>query len=389
MSVMTNLEVRKPTPGSTRTEKLRVMVVNDHLGWNDQQVHGVTRLFELWVSYLPRDRYEIVVCILNHASALGRGLKERGGRVIYLPKGKYDPTTALALARLVRRERIDILHLQGYRGMAFGKIAAAMTGVPTVIHFHDTSTNYPLVQRVSDLVLGRFGSVHLAVSESVRACWAARAHLPVEDVRVLYNCASLSEFREPSLQDIEESRRRLGIPEGAKVVGSVTRLFPGKGTRVLIKAASRVFEKCPDAFFLIVGDGPLRADLEAMVAAAGLSKRFRFLGYLERIGSVLTAFDVKVLTSCLDEGGSPLTVLEAMSLAKPIIVTDKVEILEDGVTGLVIPSGDADLLADRIITVLSNTELSSRLGRAAREAAAEFDVMRYVEKLGRIYDSLV
>lgn len=373
--------------GAAATGKTRIMVVNDHLGWGNQ-VHGVTRLFEMWVSYLPKDRYEVVVCILNRASDLGRGLQERGSRVIFLPKGKYNPATAQALARLVRQEKIDILHLQGYRGMAFGKLAARMTGIPTVIHYHDTSDNYPLVQKLSDWVLGRSGNAHLAVSRSVRACWAARARLPEERIRVLYNCASLSEFRAPTPEEIAESRRSLGIPRGARVVGSVTRLFPGKGTRFLVEAAPRVLERYPDTWFVIVGDGPQRADLEAIADASGLGERIRFLGYLEKVGPVLAGFDVKVLTSCV-EGGSPLPVLEAMLMAKPVIATDQVEILEDGVTGLVIPHGDADLLADSIIFVLSHPELAARLGRAGQAAAAKFDVRHYMEELGRIYDSLL
>lgn len=372
---------------TTRTGKTRILVVNDHLGWGNQ-VHGVTRLFEMWASYLSKERYEVTVCILNAAGDLGTEFKERGNRVIFLPKGKYDPTTALTLARLVRREKIDILHLQGYRGMAFGKIAAAITGVPTVIHFHDISNNYPLVQRLSDLVLGRYGSVHMAVSQSVRTCWAARARLPEDKVRVLYNCASMSEFREPSPQEVVESRRQLGIPTKARVVGSITRLFPGKGTKVLLEAAPRVLEQCPDTYFVIVGDGPQRGEMEALAGALGIGEHVKFLGYVERVSPVLAAFDVKVLSSSI-EGGSPLPVLEAMAMCKPVIATDRVEILEDGFTGLVIPPEDAGLLADRIVSVLSNAELSSRLGKAGQQAAARFDVRHYVAELGRIYDSLL
>lgn len=363
------------------------MVVNDHLGWGNQ-INGVTRLFELWVSYLPADRYELVVCILNNASGLAGGLEARGSRVLFLPRKKYDPTTAQALARAARRERIDILHLQGYRGTAYGKVAAWMTDLPTVIHYHDTSAYYPLAQRLSDRVLGRLGNVHVAVSRSVRACWAARARLPEDRMRVLYNCVSRTEFPAPTPREVAESRRSLGAPDQARIVGSVTRLFPGKGTRFLIEAVPRVLERCPAAWFVIVGDGPERRELQAMVDASGLRERVRFHGYAARVRPLMAAFDVQVMTSSI-EGGSPLPVLEAMSMAKPVIATDLVEVLEDGVSGLLIPPGDAGLLADRIVSVLANTGLSSRLGRAGREAVAAFDVRKHVDELDRIYASLV
>lgn len=374
----------RPPAGHPET---RILVVNDHLGW-ENQISGVTRLFEMWAAHLPPDRYRVAVCILGQPSPLANGLRRCGCPVLYLPKRKYDPSTLYALTRLVSRERIDVLHLQGYRGTTFGRLAARLAGVPSLIHFHDTSTNYPAVQKLSDRLLGRMGDAHLAVSRSVRRCWAARVGLAEERIRVLYNCAPLYDFRCPSLARVRESRIRLGIPPDARVVGSVTRLFPEKGTRYLVEAMPHVLARCPDAWCVVVGDGPQRRELEALTRRLGIAGRVHFLGYREDVEPVLAAFDVNVLASRF-EGGSPLPVLEAMAMERPVVATDLVEIVEDGVTGLLVPPGDVARLGEAVVAVLTDPVLAGQMASRARRAVERFDVKPYVAELGEVYDALV
>ena len=137
-----------PPPASA----LRVLLVNDHLGW-DRQIHGVARLFELWASHLDPKRFSVSVLVLRPENALGAMFKERGIPIRFLGRGRYDPTTLVDLVRIIREERVDVLHLQGYGGSTFGRVAAFLTRTPALVHFHDTTPNYPLVQHVADLAL--------------------------------------------------------------------------------------------------------------------------------------------------------------------------------------------------------------------------------------------
>lgn len=366
---------------------LRILLVNDHLGW-DRQIHGVARLFELWASHLDPRRFSVSVLILRPGNALGAMFEDRGIPIRFLGRGRYDPLTLVDLVRIIREERVDVLHLQGYGGSTFGRLAAFLTGRPALVHFHDTTPNYPFVQHVADLALRGRAQAYLAVSESARDCWARRAGLPPERVRVLHNCLDVEGFRALAPEKSQAARERLGIPPGAPVVGTVTRLFEEKGTRTLIEAAPRVLERHPDLHLVVVGDGPLRGELEKLAATLGLAERVRFTGFLPDVAPVLGTYDAFALTSWFAEGGCPLPVLEAMAMGRPLVVTEIVDILRDGEDALVIPPRRPDLLADRLLMLLDDPALRGRLVDRARQRVAAFDVRPYVRELGALYETL-
>jgi glycosyltransferase involved in cell wall biosynthesis len=370
-------------PGSP----LRILLVNDHLGWGEQ-IHGVARLFELWASHLDAERFSVSVLILRAESGLARIFTERGIPIRFLGRGRYDPATLLDLLRIIRDERVDVLHLQGYGGSTFGRLAARLTGTPALVHFHDTTPNYPFVQHVADLALRGSARSYLAVSESARDCWARRAGLAPERVRVLHNCLDVESFRALEPARAEAVRRRLDIPPAAPVVGTVTRLFEEKGTRSLVEAAPRLLERHPELHFVVAGDGPLRAELEGLAARLGVARRFRFTGFLADVAPVLGSYDVFALTSWFAEGGCPLPVLEAMAMARPLVVTDVVDILRDGQEALVIPPRQPDRLADGVSRLLLEPALRAQLVERALQRVRGFDVRPYVRQLGALYEAL-
>ncbi len=361
--------------------------MNDHLGWNGQ-VHGVARLFQLWTTHLDSERYDVSVCVLSKREGLGKALEGSGARVSFLGNGKYNPLTLWALVNLVRRENIDVLHVQGYRGTTLGKIAGMVTGVPVIVHFHDTSLFYPLLQRISDNVLRNAADAYLAVSYASRDMWAQRCKLDPDRITVVHNCTSLAEFRPTSATEVETVKSGLGIGRNSRVIGTVARLFESKGIRYLLEAAPAVLREFPDSRFVIVGDGPLREELERLAVGLNLDKHVLFTGFTDDVGRLMSIFDICVLPSVSAEG-LPLTVLEAMAMAKPVIATEVVEIIEDGTDGLIVPRRDPKALATKIIHVLGNQQEAKRLGTNARESSTKYDVADYVKGLGQIYDSLL
>jgi glycosyltransferase involved in cell wall biosynthesis len=365
----------------------RILLLNDHLGW-EGQVHGVARLFELWATHLDRDRFEVRVCILRAASPLGDRLQAQGVPVDFLGKGRYDPTTLPSLVRYCRRHRVDVLHVQGYGGATFGRMAGAALRRPVIVHFHDTTPNYPLVQRAADRILRGRTAAFLAVSRTVRDCWAARCGVPASSVSVVYNCVSREEFLPPAPQEVAAARRRLGLAGDLPVVGTVTRLFEEKGTRDLLHAVALMKDRGQHAQVAIVGDGPLRPELTRLAGDLGLGDRVAFAGYHAHVAPLLAGFDVLVNTSWFAEGGCPLPVLEAMAMAKALVVTDLVEIVEDGVEGYVIAPRRPDLLAERLGRLVSDGQERERMARAAEASAARFDARQRATELAEIYDGV-
>jgi glycosyltransferase involved in cell wall biosynthesis len=120
-----------------------------------------------------------------------------------------------------------------------------------------------------------------------------------------------------------------------------------------------------------------------------VGERVVFTGYRDDVTRSLAAFDLFVLTSHFAEGGVPLPVLEAMAMGKPVIVTDVVEIVEDGVSGLVVPRRDSSALAEAILRLLARPEEASRLGEQGHAVARAHDVPAYVEQLQSVYDSVL
>jgi glycosyltransferase involved in cell wall biosynthesis len=160
--------------------------------------------------------------------------------------------------------------------------------------------------------------------------------------------------------DREEARRRLGLPAGAFIAGTVSRLVPGKAVGDLLDAVAR----CPEVQLLVVGDGPDRSALEAR--ARPLSGRVRFLGARDDVPEVLRALDLFVLASRWE--GEPVALLEAMATGLPCIATATTgarELLEEGKAGHLVPAGDVAALAGAMAAAASSASERARMGRAA------------------------
>jgi glycosyltransferase involved in cell wall biosynthesis len=150
-----------------------------------------------------------------------------------------------------------------------------------------------------------------------------------------------------------------------------------------------VLEAFPRVVFLIVGDGPLRGELEALTRALGVEKNVIFAGYREDVPRVLSVFDIKVLPSVTE--GLPLAILEAMAMGKPVIATEVggvKEILKDGETGFLVPPQDPEALSERIIYLLRNEDEARQLGIRAREESKKYDIDLCVRRLEELYFEL-
>jgi glycogen(starch) synthase len=167
----------------------------------------------------------------------------------------------------------------------------------------------------------------------------------------------------------------------------VGRLVRAKGVGVLVEAASRL--RTPGAQIVLVGDGPERARLERQAERLGLGDRVHVTGFLEhaRIPDLLATADLLVLPSLYEELGTVL--VEAMHAGVPAVASRTggiPEVIEQGVTGLLVPAGDAGALARAIDTVLSDPRLAASMRASARERAADYDLVRVAEQIHELYD---
>jgi glycosyltransferase involved in cell wall biosynthesis len=371
-------------------DKLRILQVCDHLGWEGSRMHGVKRLFAWMIPRFDRARFEVSLVSLRKKDLSEETLDALGIDITYLHKSKFDPSTLPALLEIIDRKKIDVLHLHGYGATTFGRVAAGMRGIPAILHEHANLTDTPWFQKVADRVLERYTDVAIAVSRST-ADFVVNARLvPADKVKVVYLGAPNDEFgRERSAGEIAQARAALGIAPGDFAIGTVTRLHESKGNSYLIDAARLVIDRQPNARFFLVGEGPLREGLEAQARRLGLGDRFVFVGFARDVASVLSAFDLSVFPSLWE--GTPLTVFEALAAGKPIVATNAdglVDVLTDQQDALIVPKRSAEALADAIVELMKDPVRRARLAAAARTTAEKYDISAFVRKMERLYVSL-
>jgi len=353
-------------------------------------MHGVKRLFAWMIPRFDRSRFEVSLLSLRKKDLSEDNLESLGFPVYYLEKGKFDPSTLPALVSLLSKLEIDVIQTHGYGATTFGRIAATWLGIGSILHEHANLTDTPWFQKIPDRLLNPVTDVAIAVSESTREFCIRARKLSPEKVKKVYLGAPLDEFVPFSPEARREAREKLGFGSNEKIVGTVTRLMESKGNRYLIEAASILARKRGDVRIAIVGEGPLRPELEAQARELGVSERVSFLGFQRDVAPAIAAFDVSVFPSLWE--GTPLTVFEAMAMGKPIVATSVDglrDILVDSDNAVVVPPKDADALALSLERVLDEPGLAPRLSGRARETSRRFDIRTFVRKMEMLYELLV
>lgn len=308
---------------------------------------------------------------------------------IQLMASRMDPRAPLRVRRLVRRVAPEIVHYHGTRAAFFGALARPLARRwPAPIY-----TAHGLAYRQQ---VGRHRRVLLLAAEAL-ACRRSDRVISVSaaDLRDLVRRRFVSEARGhvvPNAVDTErfrpgdggEARRRLGLPAEGFVVGTVSRLVPQKSVADLIDAERRV----PSVHLVIVGDGPLRSELQRQ--AAPIADRVVFLGSRDDVPEILPAFDVFALSSRWE--GQPIALLEAMAAGLPIVATDTEgsrELLEGTEAGVLVGVGDAAELAAVLQRLEGDEGLRRRMGRAGREVVRARSYAASAEQVESIYRALL
>lgn len=307
-----------------------------------------------------------------------------------------DLLAILELWKVFQSERPTIVHTHSSKAGILGRIAAALAGVPVIIHtyhgfgFHDRQN--PSV-KAAYVAMERFCSLFttkLVYVSHANADYAERHGLgPGKDATIIRSGVRLSDF--PAKVDAAKLKMSAGIGMHKPVVVSIGNLKPQKNAGDFVKAAAKVSARFPEARFVFIGDGPQRRELEARAFALGLESKLMFLGWRRDGAQWLAAADVFALTSLWE--GLPRALVEALRTGLPAVcyATDGVlDVLRDGENGFVVPPGDADAFAERLERVLGDADLRRRLGAsAAASIGPEFDIDGMVRAQEALYESLL
>ena len=371
--------------GARSRAPIRVLFMNDHLGHESGEIHGVTSYFLSVIPALQSEEVEVVACFLRDRHPAADELEARGVRPVFLDRAKWDPLALADMMRIMREHRIQIVHAAGMKAILLGRIAARVLEAEAVIHFHDTRTPgrpVGLVQRA----LAPWTARGIAVSDAVRSCVVSDFALPPSKVQTIYNPIEFERFAEPRPCARTRLRREFEIPDGAPVIGIIGRMTRDKGHGELIRALPSVLQERPDAVALIVGDGPTRPATRQMVKEAGLEPRVRFTGHRPDIPDVLATIDLLALPSVRE--GLPYSIMEAMAASRPVVafaVGGVPELIAHEEEGLLVPAGDVGALSRSILRILDDPPLSDRMTAAARRKMEGFTLSAHVETLKEVY----
>ena len=367
-----------------------VLHVCDKFGVKGSSIHGVSRLFSWWFPRFDRARFDVSLCALKSPEPGSISLERQGIPVRHLGRGRFDPRILTDLVRLARERGARILHVHGYAAADFGRVAARRVGAALVLHEHFADPRMPFYQGVADRALAGLTDRAIAVSASTRDFLVRDRHVPADRVRLIWNGAPLDEFAPVSREAALALRREVGLPEDALVIGSIGRLNEQKGHRYLLDAAACVLPAVPGSRLLIVGDGDLAAPLREQADRLGIGDRVVFAGHRGDVAAVLGAVDVFCISSTYE--GTPLTLFEAMSAGKAIVSTAVDgcrEVIDDGVTGVLVPPRDAAALAAALTALLREPERRLARAAAARQASARYDIQRCVDEMQALYDEVL
>lgn len=331
---------------------------------------------------------------------LSAAARELGVEVFVIPKRyRGDVRPLLDLIRLIKTKQIDIVHTHLISGNFYGRLAgkvARTKGIVSTLHHLDKEAlgqfSLPFMQDLLfrlDILMAFLSDRIIAPSLELKRLLLK--HRVREDKIVhIPNAINLDNLQLPK-EGTSISRERIGLPMNGKLVGMVGRMVPVKNFGLFLRAAKRVTDSGIKAKFVLVGDGPLRSELQKEVADLKLEEHVVFTGFREDVLQVVSTLDVFVL--CSNSETFPLALIEAMALKKPVIATDVggiPEIIDHMVNGWLCPSGDEVSLANSITHLLTHEEKARELGnRAYQKVVTNFALTGMTDKLLDVYNRLM
>lgn len=348
----------------------------------DLGVGGAERHVTTLMPALDTNRFEPTVICIGEEGALFSRLTERNVPAVALERTKRSALPALFdLVRELHRLRPDVVLVRGYSAEALGRLAACLTRVPAIVvwkHNIGDVERRGHVRRLVDRLLDRVTIAYFGAARAQLDYICGELGVSADKVKIIHYGVDPADF-DPRTD--RGAVAGLGIGDDEPVVALVAAMRPEKDHATFLDAARLVHGEMPSARFLLVGDGPVRGEAETRAASLGLGHRVVFTGIRDDVHELLRGTDVFVLSSytveCL-----PFALLEAMAAGRPAVCTAVggiPEMIEDGVTGYLVPPRDARALADKLLALLGDADRARAMGAAARKRLEEeFSLQRSV-----------
>lgn len=376
--------------GAGRVEPVRVMLLISSL-----EHGGAERQVVELANRLGKDGFRVLVCALEDCNPLADQLVHREGNFrVVAKRGRYDPSVIWRVARLMRQERIQLVHAFLFDAEMVARLAAKLAGVPVVVASErNIDMRVGWVQWLGKRLTRSWFDVLIANSETGGRFNTRMYGIDPARIRVIRNGVDIERFRP---LDQTECRETLGLPVGVPVVGMVAAFKRQKNYEDFLHLARRLLDRLPRVRFACVGE-PLRDNLQGaavyqreiltLVDQLRLREHIAFLGRRDDMPAVYNSFDVTVLPSKRE--GTPNVLLESMACGVPVVasdISDNAHVVPEGRAGFVVPLGDVERLTQRTYELLVDPARRTAMGQTARHwVASEFSTAALVQRTAAVY----
>lgn len=308
-------------------------------------------------------------------------------------KSKKDfPLAVLKLAKILRKEKIDILQTHLYEASFVSLLAAKLARVPLKILTRHHADQTHLIGKKLPIAIdcweAKKADKIIVLSNAVREFMTSFDGVDTEKITVIYQGFDFESFSADQ-NDRERVREEFGLAENDFVIGTIGNFFPTKGHRFIVSAAKKLLDEIPHLKLLFVGDGGDKKNLKKQISELGLDEKVIFTGFRRDVNACMKAVDAVVHPS-LSEAFCQVLV-EAMSVETPIISTDvggAKEVITDGENGLLIPSEDVEAIAKAILKVYRNRDFAMKIALSGRKTVHErFTVEKMINHQIECYES--
>lgn len=338
----------------------------------------------------PLRARDIKTHVLSSGGECSPQFLEVGAHLHTLPiktKSELDPKLYVALpklVRLIRENKIDVLHAHTRVTQVLAFWASKLTGVPVVTTCHGFYK-----RRLGRRILPAWGDCAIAISQGVADHLHNDFKLPLEKVVLINNGVDLNALDEAyGRQDPARAREAYGFTLDEPVIGSISRLVSDKGHEYLIRAIALLKEEFPKIKLLIVGEGKHKASLQELAASLKLQDNVVFTGNVMDVTQTIAAMDIFALPAIWREGFG-LSIAEAMACRKPVIVSNiwaLNTLIRNGETGILIEPKNSEILAEALADLIHEPARRKRIGEAARAMVEEhFSILRMAGEIAETY----
>lgn len=353
------------------------------------EVGGAQHNMLLGLPNLDPSRYKHILVSIMDRMQMKQQFQQAGIEVHSLGlSNKTDIAVALRLRSLLKSIRPDILHTYLIHGNVLGRIVGRLAGVPTIIGSELTIGQAGRIGRIATKLTNPLTDAVEVNSETGGKSVAADLGVPESKIEVVLPGLDLDAFGRTDQRS--QVRTELGVEDSEHLVLYVGRLRAVKGVEYGIRAFAKAFAQYPRLKLALAGEGDQRSYLESLCEELGIRDRVEFLGPRNDLPNVLSACDSVIMPSLTE--GFPRVAIEAMASSKPVIATrvgGTPEAIIHDKSGILVPAKDIEAMADTIVNIANNSEVATRLGKAARERTEQhYSASKYVTRLDEMYTRL-